>query len=404
VKVKMTFEELRQLRPHPLCALLNSESYKPADEDLAALRTSIAQHGVRARAVLVPGEDGEPVVLDGWNTIQQFMAVYGHGRTEADVEAALNELAGNMEFLDDFQAHADSYVEGAQLGRRTFNSAQRAAFVLDSYNSRNRDGPSLSRETLAEIAKVSVRTVARVRQIDKEGCTELQHAIRIRRVSIDDAIDLIELSRGQQTEVLDRLRKDPQAVKAAVAAIRAERVKTMTPAPATEPPAAGSAATDGPRTDVQQFVSVASARSHSRSDIFSTAPTASPMRNVEAVLDEIAAQHGVDRNVSAAAPPVDAFAVALAAKDAAVSEAVSGIQNPIRTAWHAATLAERKEFAVMDGDQVVAMRRDATVRPPTGPSKAEVLRVAEAAKRAMPRNEHVQLMAVALHEWSAYIP
>jgi hypothetical protein len=384
MKIKLTFRELRELKPHPLCALLNSEEYQPSREELEILRSSIAANGVRARVVLMQGVNGEMLIADGTNTIRQFMAVYGHGRTEAEVEQGLIELGANTELLEDLnEDQIGKYILAAQLGRRNLDAAQRAALVIDAYQLQGGAAAALSLESLAEISSTSRRTVINVRRVDREGCTALQHAIRIRSVSLDDAIDLLELSKGEQAEVLDRLKKDPRAVKAEVARIRAERERAKAAAPALVPSA--SAASD--------LVAAIDNVVEDRGDITDghASPAPAPEATVDAPAEEIASplvSRAKDAPATVSVPP------------GAAPQKLS----KLRMEWRAATLVEKKEFAVMDGDQMVAMRRDATVRPPTGPPKADVLRVAGVATRAMPRNEHVQLMAAALHEWSRYVP
>jgi hypothetical protein len=397
MKVKLTFAELQQLKPHPLCALLNNESYRPSAEEIAALRTSIARHGVRARAVLVPDKDGNPVVLDGWNTIQQVIAVYGHGKTDQEVAAAVNELLNNMELLGDFKDHEVSYVEGAQLGGRNTDAAQRAALVIDLHNFTDTERSSHSVESLAEFASVSKRTVEKVRRIDKEGCAELGRAIRVGRVSLNDAIELLALSKGQQDEVLTRLMKDLRAVKEAVAEIRAAKATEKTAE------AERGGATDvGGRTDLSADVQAATMLAKSKreqNEIIAKGPKAVKAegqkmraqravtdkndalaqmlkieqatteqqrakalaaagfapgygkRNVDAALDQAAAERGSERHTPPIAPEQPtAFEEEMAtpgaprAKGAPAASSGPGIvdlQMELRLWWKGKTVAER---------------------------------------------------------------
>jgi hypothetical protein len=209
MKLKLTMQELRDLKAHRLCQMLNTEQLRPSATESLALRESIGQHGVSAR-IVIDEESGQ--VLDGWNTLKEWITVNGHGKMDNEIDWSILDHIDLREFSSDKQRI--SYVLGAQLGRRNLTAVQRAALAKAFLQARDGSHPGPSVESVAKSSSTSRSTVLSLNRIDREAAPELAKAVRDGTIPMQSAEKLLPLSKAQQAEIVAG---GPEAVKAAVA-------------------------------------------------------------------------------------------------------------------------------------------------------------------------------------------
>jgi hypothetical protein len=89
--MELTLEQLRSLKPHPLCAILNSgaerkphkgrKGFDMTWEERSELQLSISRFGICGR-IIIDTDTGE--VLDGWNTLQCHWAAVEAGAAKPE--------------------------------------------------------------------------------------------------------------------------------------------------------------------------------------------------------------------------------------------------------------------------------------------------------------------------------
>jgi hypothetical protein len=148
--MELTFEQLKALKPHPLCQVLNSEEFKLDDWQIETLRTSLSVHGLLSH-IIIDADTNE--VLDGWNTLQQWLSIYSFGKTADEVARAVAAINKQIVYKK-FTTGVDrlGFVAAKQFCRRNLNATQRVLAAKDFYKTIGGTESVPSLETLMKIS------------------------------------------------------------------------------------------------------------------------------------------------------------------------------------------------------------------------------------------------------------
>jgi len=215
----LTFEELKALKPHPLCQRMNdlhplTKTGRQDSGEANNLRLSIDAFGPRHR-IVIDAETGD--VLDGWNTLQTWLDLK---KSRGESLEPIMPHVESRTFEND-EAKQQFFLR-VQLGRRNLSSGQRAQLAVSLFHAEGRTQNVRSLESVSKKLGVARTSIMRAERVRREGALALEQAVGRGTVSQRDASTLIaaKLSKGEQEELLAQ---GPEVVKARAAAIRAEQ-------------------------------------------------------------------------------------------------------------------------------------------------------------------------------------
>jgi hypothetical protein len=316
-KPQPTLEELRWLadNPDPRCQRMNElhpltntaeGSHTDATNELGSLRGSIARFGMRQSRIFGLARTGR--IIDGLNTLRIWLEVN-------DTQGG-NLERPKIEWLEfENVAAEDEFLRLQQLARRNLSKGQRAQLAVSVFQRDAVLPGSPSLESQRKISGVSRPTQVRARQVSNKGTPELEAAVREGKVSSKDAAILAaNISKREQAELVAQ---GPEAVKAATKAVRAAK-----------------AAKEAANKDALA-AAMAVLRPPAPGD---------GRRNVEAALDQAAAERGVDCHAPPRAPePPTAFEVDKPREQKAHRWPVLGQELPIYR-WSCASIGRARRL------------------------------------------------------------
>lgn len=173
------------MKIHPIAEIFPRMS----DEEFAALRTDISDHGIR-----------EPVWL--WNG----QLIDGRHRHQACVDLGIKCPTRNY---TGSQSSLVAFVLSLNLKRRHLNESQRAmvAARLATLDSEEKSSPpiggaEISTADAADMMNVGQRSVERARKVQEQGATALVEAVEKGEVSVGAAAEIAALPKSQQKRLV----------------------------------------------------------------------------------------------------------------------------------------------------------------------------------------------------------
>jgi hypothetical protein len=340
-----TLEELQWLadNPDPRCQRMNElhpltdtaqGSHTDATNEVGSLRGSIVHFGLRQPRIFGLARTGR--IIDGLNTLRIWLKVN-------DAQGG-NLERPKIEWLEfENVAAEDEFLKLQQLARRNLSKGQRAQLSIKVFQRESGAPGAPSIDSQRKNSGVSRRTQMRAGRVSRQATPALEEMVGLGKVSSKDAEVLVATkSKREQAELVAQ---GPEAVKAAAKAVRAAKAaKDQAAKDALVAAMAGAPATDD---EIKAGIALTHTGKH----------------NVEAALDQVAAERGVDRHAAVASmvePPTAfdqkmATPVAPRAKGAPAASAGPGIadlQMELRLYWKGATLAE--QVALLRGLEGVA--------------------------------------------------